>query len=345
MKILYAIQGTGNGHISRAIEIIPYLRQMAEVDILVSGIQADLSLPFPVDYQHRGLSFIFGQKGGVALWPTFKRLKTKALWQAVNSLPVEKYDLVLNDFEPVAAWAARKKGVLSIGLSHQAAVQHPASPKPLQKDPVGQFILKHYAPTDRAIGFHFDRFAPAITTPIIRRAIREAKTYQGDHYTVYLPAYAASTIIHFLSAFPDTSFHIFSKHDRKAYRKGNIQIFPVSQEGFMESLLSCEGVLCGAGFETPAEALYLQKKLLVIPMKNQWEQQCNAAALQKMGVAVFPKLEKTSENLFAFQKWLDTLSSLAVHYPDETERLLKKILENPFAHDGEEKTSHFSAIP
>ena len=34
MKILYAIQGTGNGHVSRAREIIPVLMKKGQVDIL-----------------------------------------------------------------------------------------------------------------------------------------------------------------------------------------------------------------------------------------------------------------------------------------------------------------------
>ena len=49
-------------------------------------------------------------------------------------------------------------------------------------------------------------------------------------------------------------------------------------------------MLCGAGFETPAEALFLNKKLLVIPMKTQFEQKCNAQALKEMGVTVVKKL-------------------------------------------------------
>ena len=45
MKILYAIQGTGNGHISRARDIIPVLMQMGELDILISGTEAEVELP------------------------------------------------------------------------------------------------------------------------------------------------------------------------------------------------------------------------------------------------------------------------------------------------------------
>ena len=103
MKILYAIQGTGNGHLSRARDIIPILQQKGEVDILVSGIQADVSLPYPVKYTFKGLSFIFGKKGGVDLLATYKKSNLKQLFKEINSLPLEEYDLIINDFEPVSA--------------------------------------------------------------------------------------------------------------------------------------------------------------------------------------------------------------------------------------------------
>jgi hypothetical protein len=56
-----------------------------------------------------------------------------------------------------------------------------------------------------------------------------------------------------------------------------------------------------AGFEGPSEALYLKKKLLVIPISGQYEQACNAAALQKMGVPVHFEL-----NTNKIQSWLNT---------------------------------------
>ncbi|MEQ9582180.1 MAG: glycosyltransferase family protein, partial [Arenibacter sp.] len=72
MKVLYAIQGTGNGHLSRARDVIPALQKKGlELDILVSGIQADIQIPHPVKYQLQGLSFIFGKQGNVNLWRTY----------------------------------------------------------------------------------------------------------------------------------------------------------------------------------------------------------------------------------------------------------------------------------
>ena len=71
MKVLFAIQGTGNGHISRAREIVPLLRKRCETDILISGYQADLDLPFEVKYRLQGLSFIFGKRGGIGVGKTY----------------------------------------------------------------------------------------------------------------------------------------------------------------------------------------------------------------------------------------------------------------------------------
>ena len=77
MKILYAIQGTGNGHLARAEDVVPALKQHGDVDLFVSGAQADIKLPFPIQYKSKGLSFYFGKKGGVDLYKTLKKNSSK----------------------------------------------------------------------------------------------------------------------------------------------------------------------------------------------------------------------------------------------------------------------------
>src|SRR6478609_7092451 len=124
MKILYAVQGTGNGHITRAMEIIPYLEKKGELDILVSGIQSDIELPFKVKYRFNGLSFIFGKKGGVDFWKTFVKLNSIQLLKEIKKLDVKEYDLIISDFEPVSCWAAIKAKRVCIGLSNQVATLH-----------------------------------------------------------------------------------------------------------------------------------------------------------------------------------------------------------------------------
>ncbi|MBK9015126.1 MAG: glycosyl transferase [Saprospiraceae bacterium] len=325
MKILYAIQGTGNGHLSRARDIVPILSKLGQLDILVSGIQADVAFPFPVKYRFKGLSLIFGKKGGVDVLATYQKSNLRQLLEEINGLPVEDYHLVINDFEPVSAWACFNKGVPCIGLSHQAAVLDKKAPKPKRLDPIGKATLKHYAPVTTRYGFHFQAYNEGIFTPVIRQEIRQLKVSDQGHYTVYLPAYADKRILKVLSQFEAVRWVVFSKHGKGRYSVGNVSFQPINNEAFLGSLAGATGVLCGAGFETPAETLYLGKKLMVIPMKGQYEQQCNAAALKKMGVPVIKSLRK--KYCEVIEEWLSDPSIVLADYPDQTEAILRMVVE------------------
>lgn len=325
MKILYAIQGTGNGHLSRAMDIIPRLQQHGIVDILVSGTQGDLSLPFPLKYKLRGLSFIFGKAGGVDLWKTCVKSNIRKLVKEINTLPVEKYDLVINDFEPVSAWACYMKNIPCIGLSHQAAVLADNTPKAEQNNMIGKLILKNYAPATSQYGFHFHPYDNNIFTPVIRQQVRDQFIENKGHYTVYLPAYDDKRLIAKLSQFKNVSWDVFSKHNRKPFKSMNVTVQPIHNEKFIRSMAQSEGVLCGAGFETPAEALFMKKKLLVIPMKNQYEQQLNAAALKQMGVPVIKNLNDRFDMVIL--NWINSNTTIEVNYPDMTSAIIDHIIE------------------
>ncbi len=329
MKVLYAIQGTGNGHLSRARDIIPILQQKdIDLDILVSGTQADIQLPYPVKYQLKGLSFIFGKQGGVAMWKTYLKAKTMRLQKEIMTLPVEDYDLIINDFEPVSAWACKIKKRPCVSLSHQAAVLAVQAPKPKKKDPLGKLILKKYAPTTKQYGFHFVAYNDSIFTPVIRQDIRKAAISEGEHYTVYLPSYSDEKIIKMLSKIKNVEWVVFSKYNKQSYFIKNISFQPITNEAFVKSMATSKGILCGGGFETPAEALFMKKKLMVIPMKGQYEQQCNAAALKKMGVPVIKSLK--NKHLNTLKNWVKSDVRVQVSYPDITERIIDQLLKEHF---------------
>lgn len=324
MKILYAVQGTGNGHLSRAMEIVPYLQQIGKVDVLVSGTQGDLILPFPIKYNFRGLSFIFGKSGGVNLWKTALKANLRLLTKTIKNFPVHDYDLVINDFEPISAWACYMQNKPCIALSHQAAVLSSAAPQPDKPDMIGKLILNSYAPASAKYGFHFMPYAENIYTPVIRKAVREQEITDKGHYTVYLPSYDDGRLIQRLSAFKDVRWEVFSKHNKKPKDFKNIKIEPINSEKFTKSMAHSAGVLCGAGFETPAEALYMGKKLLIIPMKNQFEQQLNAEALNYMGIPVIKSLKPKYNP--AILDWLQHGRKITVDYPDQTQEILYRII-------------------
>lgn len=316
MKILYAIQGTGNGHLTRAEDIIPLLKQYGPVDLFVSGAQSDVKLSYPVKYESKGLSFYFGKKGGIDFLKTFRHNSSKELYKEIKKFPVEDYDLVINDFEPITAWACKRRGVPCVALSHQSALLSAHVPRPEKMDPVGEWILHNYAPVDKYVSFHFERYDDNIFTPVIRASVRQHKNETKDHYTVYLPSYDDRKLVPLLAKIPLVKWHIFSKHTKKAYQVGRLSVYPVDKSEFASSMAASKGILCGAGFETPAEALFLEKKLMVVPMKSQLEQHYNAASLKKLGVPVLKKVKKSSIDKII--EWIDTDKRVSVQYDDIT---------------------------
>lgn len=326
MKILYAIQGTGNGHIARARDIVPLLLQKGEVDILVSGSHTEVDLGYTIKYRLQGLGFIFGKGGGIDLLETYKKNNLKHFWKEVKALPVKDYDMVINDFEPVSAWACYLSKKPCLGLSHQLAVANKKSPKPKKTDLVGSTILKYYAPVTVQYGFHFNNYDKNIFTPVIRQQVRKTPVTNQQHYMVYLPAYSDKKIFKVLSLFKEQQWIVFSKHTKKQYEKRNISFYPLNNDAFIENMAASKGVLCGAGFETPAEALFLKKKLMVIPMKGQYEQQCNAAALKEMGIPVIKSLKK--KHVEKIEKWLQSEQMVTIKYPDITAKIIDQVIEH-----------------
>jgi uncharacterized protein (TIGR00661 family) len=323
MKILYAIQATGNGHMSRAKEILPLLEAHGEVDIIVSGTQADVALLQPVKYALHGFSFIFGRKGGVDHWETWKTMNLGQFISNVKQLPLEDYNLIINDFEPVTAWACKIRKKESVGLSHQASFQSSLVPKPKSID-WAQLILKHYAPASHYVGFHFEKYDDFIYTPVIRSEIRNLITSNLGHYTVYLPAIDEDFLLPVLKKIP-VQWQVFSKHAVGNYVDENVSVSVVDNERFNASLASCAGLLTGGGFESPAEALFLGKKLLVAPMKYQYEQQCNAFALKKLGLPVIWGSVKNWLPLI--KEWVDQEQTHTLSFPDETAAVVNRIVD------------------
>ncbi len=325
MKILYAIQGTGNGHISRAREIVPLLQAYGDLDILISGTQADVKLTQEIKYQLHGFSFIFGKKGGVNHFKTWKNMNLFRFKSDMDILPLSEYSLIINDFEPVTAWACKVQKIESVSLSHQASFKSKKVPRPNSVD-WGKLILSHYAPTTHHIGFHFERYDDYIYTPVIRSEIRALEATNLGHYTVYLPALSDQHLVKLLQQVPGTRWEVFSKHTQQTYSVGNVFVQPIHNEKFNASLASCEGLFTGGGFEGPAEALFLGKKLLIAPMKFQYEQQCNAYALKQFGIPII--WASTTNWLPIIKQFINEPQLHQFNFPDETAEIVAKVVRD-----------------
>lgn len=325
LKILYAVQATGNGHIARAMQLLPYLEQYGEVDVFLSGSNSNLDAALPVKYRSKGLSLFYGNRGGLDYLKMWKELNISRIWKEAKELPVEKYDLVINDFESITSIACKLKKVPSIGFGHQASFISAKTPKPKKRDFIGEWILKHYATSSTYVGLHFDSYDDFIFSPIIKDSILAATPTNEGHVSVYLSHYSDSVVVDALSKCKDIPFHVFSKKVKTKELRGNVTLLPISNEGFNESMIASAGVITGAGFETPAEALFLGKKLLCLPIRGQYEQLCNAAALERFNVKIIDKIDANFS--LSIQQWLTEPNAVPLVLHQSTQEIVDIVIE------------------
>jgi uncharacterized protein (TIGR00661 family) len=325
MKIFYAVQATGNGHISRAMEILPYLKQYGQVDLFLSGSNSTLQLDAPVKYRSKGVCFFYNNGGGLNYLQTLSRFAPLRVMREVRELPVEKYDLVINDFECITSLACRIKKIPSINFGHQASFMSDQVPRPKRKSSMGEFVLHNYARASQYIGLHFKLYDDFILPPVIKKNILAADPKDKGHITVYLPSCSDSTVSRFLNGINDFQFEVFSKEVRQSRKEGNLLFVPVNKDEFNKSLINCHGIITNSGFETPAEALYLRKKLMVIPIKGQYEQLCNASALEEMGVKTISALNHQFSTFFA--DWINQPNKISLRLDYSTEEIISFLMK------------------
>lgn len=311
MRILYGVQGTGNGHITRARAIVPHLdRAGIDVDFIFSGRAKEGYFdmePFGQWRHFQGLTFASNQ-GKISVFNTLKKNSVMQLIQDIKALDLSPYDLVITDFEPISAWAARQQGVNSIGLGHQSAFHYDIPTEGETK--VTRKLMQWFAPAATQIGLHWHHFGHPILPPIIDVG-ETCSMAISNKVVVYLGFESPEKVIPLLQTFPNTQFIYYGEFKEPQTLK-NISLRPLSREGFKRDLADCEGVISNAGFELISEALHLGKKLLVKPLSGQMEQLSNARALRELALGS----NMATLNTSAIDSWLKSNHSPRCEYPD-----------------------------
>jgi uncharacterized protein (TIGR00661 family) len=330
MKVLYGIQCTGNGHVSRSKDLVQELKKYVQVDVLTSGGQNDIDLDVPIKYKFKGMSYHFGKNGNIGYFKTLATNNFFRLSREIRKLPVLDYDMIVSDFEPITAWAAKQKGVYSVSLSNQTSLRFDGAPKPGRSFWASKWITESFCPAERHYGFFYNKFNREVFYPPIRSEVASLKPKSGGGILVYLPFYSERVLEKVCANFPDQPFHIFTRNIKTPLVHGNIHFYPIGDIRFLHLLEKCDGVMCSSGFSLTSEAIFLGKKLLTIPMKNQYEQQCNAAFLKKQGAEVMMDISKNSPRIIS--DWLEHGKPLDIEFQDEKETLIRNILEDYILH-------------
>jgi uncharacterized protein (TIGR00661 family) len=283
MKILYGIQMTGNGHLTRSSIIIEELiKRNIKVDILVSGDNSSITIPFDVKFKFRGLSFYYDKNGSISWLKTIFKSNIFRLIKDCK-LDLKEYDMIISDFEPISAWCAKIKGLKSIGIGNQYSFLSKNIKRPKNKNLLAEKFIGIFAPCSKVIAIAYHKYDDFIYLPIIRNSIINGETKNEDFYLVYLPSISLDKIIKVSPN--DKKWKIYSDYKSDDNNKiENITVSKPDKINFENDLLRCKGIITACGFSTTSEALILKKKMWSIPIDGQYEQLCNSMSLKDMGV-------------------------------------------------------------
>ncbi|AMX02172.1 MJ1255/VC2487 family glycosyltransferase [Microbulbifer thermotolerans] len=321
MKILYGVQGTGNGHISRARAMAKALAQHPQLEVqwLFSGRSPEKLFsmePFGDYWWREGLTFVH-REGKIDSLATIRQLNLGKLLRDIRELPVNDFDMVISDFEPVTAWAAKRRGVPSLGLGHQYAFNFPI-PAPRFKW-TARGIMRTFAPVQSSLGMHWYHFGHPILPPI---AQPHGEAESGDHILVYLPFEHHQPLLSELARLPQQFIVYGAPVDLPA--AGNIELKAPSIDGFQRDVASSKAVICNSGFELIAETLTLGKPILTRPLAGQFEQEANALALRELQLAhVVDQVNATT-----IGSWLDSdPTGVRIQWPDVAGSIVRWLAE------------------
>ena len=330
MKFIFIIQGEGRGHLTQALSFASLLRSQGH-EILGAVVGKS---------QRRTLPDFFIQKIGVPITlvdsPNFetdgiekKILLGKTVWkntlklslfwksiQAIHKLLKEKEpDVIVNFYEILGGiYPLFHKTNASIWvIGHQYLERHPAFTFAPNR-PIEKFLFRMHTrlTANRAHQQLALSFLPKENTkeikvvpPLLRPEIRNLQISEEGFFLAYMvnPGYAEE-VIRFAKEHPNRTIKAFWDKKEAAeieYPLPNLSFHKVNDQGFLEAMASCSGLVCTAGFESVCEAMYLGKPVIMVPVTGQYEQACNALDGEYSGAGL-------ASDRFDFEK-LATLSS------------------------------------
>ncbi len=330
-KILYGVAGQGFGHSSRAHLTADYLLKKGHEVIFAASMKSYdyLGKYFPGRMRRVfGLSLVY-KNGSLSPVGTVIRncsnapeglRNNKALFAEMKQ--DFQPDLVISDYEPFTAHWAKKSKTPCVTIDHQSTM----TCLKLDKIPGGFIsrllalgVTKAYYPgiKDHIIinFFKAPTVAPrgVLSPPVIRTEVSGREPVLGEHIIFYTTDLTLrNKMMDLFGSFPERNFLIYGYNQEMS--QNNCVFRKTSTEGFLDDLSMCKGVIATAGFSLISECLHFRKKMLLLPVRGQYEQMVNAYYIDKLGMGVnADKLEEESLRQF--------LNTLEDHSP-ENERIL-----------------------
>lgn len=324
MKVLYGVQGAGNTPIANAriMENAFSQRSDIDVDFVFSGRSINTyedMASFSNARFFRGLD-IPSHSQQPRVLKTLNDIKNNQVLCNIKQLDVSQYDLVLNDAEPISAWAAKLKGIPSISIGHQAAFNYRV---PKVKNYVSRRLMSHWlAPTNIQLGMHWFHFNQPIVPPFVsNQAVYESSNY--NYIAVYLPFESVNNIQVLLEPLSDQRFICYHPHIKSNVERENVSWRSLHINDTEENIQNCAGVITNGDFNWVSKALQLGKKLLIKPAVGQFESLSDLRVLEKLELCHTLYHLDTDD----VEEWLAHDANEPISFPDDPTPLIDWLLK------------------
>lgn len=329
MKVVFLIQGEGNGHLTQAISLHQMLRKnghqvVAALIGSASGTKKPGFFTTAVDcpvYGFRSIGLAYDRKGQLSVSRTLTKLAASipaisiSLRQIHSVVRKTKPDLIVNFYETCSGLynLVFRNRIPVVSIAHQYLMEHPDFVFPAGKHlhRQGLRLLNKVTAfgSARILALSFsDLYASTtkirVVPPLLRREVLEMTPTTESHLLVYLTQpLLRGEIEKWHDQNPSVRIHCFCNDPRQTeVEQVNNSLFfhPNDTTTFLQLLRTCAAFASTSGFESVCEAMLLGKPTLLVPIAHHYEQECNAldAVLNRIGI---------SDSTFRLDRLLDYL--------------------------------------
>jgi len=340
LKVFFNVQGEGRGHMTQAIALAGMLRRAGH-EIVGCEVGHGENATVPEFFRNKMNCDIRSHASptikltansrAIDVWGTTVsagRLAPRyvdSVRQMEDSIERAGPDVIVNFYDPLFGFLSSQPRIPKVAIAHQYMFHHPRYPfsrgTRLQRQGMVMFTRLTAAGADRllALSLYPARGLPArkvrVVPPILREELFALKpsSPQPPFLLVYVwRPELLNEIREWCEENGEMPVHCFLPHPEKKADDPilhNLTLHHLNDKTFLKMMAKCSGVATTAGFETTAEAMWLEKPLLMVP--THIEQQCNALDASLLGGAYASAmfdLEQlrhiTPRDQSAFREWV-----------------------------------------
>ena len=316
MKFLFIVQGEGRGHLTQAIALAEIIKKQGhEVSGALVGsgsghrVQAFFREAFPAEiipFASPGL--VYSRKTRALSLPnTFKALfrhfrqYCNSLFRINRCIRELQPDVIVNFYDVLGGLHQvlfRKKAPM-VCIAHQYLMLHKDFVHP-EGNRLNRFLVNlnsHITAlgAEKRLALSFYAGEPdkniRLVPPLLRDEVKKLDPEPGDYFLAYVTQQTmADEIVGWQRRFPVNHIHCFSDRPQEEEVEEvspNLFFHRINGSRFLEMMQKCKGVISTAGFESVCEAMLLGKPVLMVPIKNHYEQTCNAIDGERSGAGLY----------------------------------------------------------